>query len=74
MSVRAAYHGANVVGPWVIPVRSDGFTSLDCRGQLKSTRSSVIIAGESRVIRVGDRVAENDYSQDKWRKQILSTY
>ena len=52
-----AYHRTNVVGPGVVPVRGDSGASLDCSGELKSTRSAVIVAGELRVRRIGDRVA-----------------
>ena len=52
-----SYHRTDVVGPWIVPVRGDSGASFDCSGELKSTRSAVVVAGELRVCRIRDRVA-----------------
>lgn len=52
------YHGTNVVWPGVVPVGSDSLTSRDRSSQLEGTRGTIVVAGESGVSRVSDRVAE----------------
>lgn len=46
--------------PNLVPVRGDGGASSDRGGQLKSTRGTVVIAGNLGIGGIGDGVANQD--------------